>query len=124
MLNEGARIVAEIADAEPRTPYAEKNLDTLCEISAPIDNEEESCYFLKLCTPKISLENEQLCKRFTLSYSINTLPEFVLWKSPASGDYALGLEPTTTKLDDAFAYRTIQKGESVQFELRLGAKKI
>ena len=124
MLDAGARIAAEIDCAEPRTPYAKKNQDTLYEISAPIDNEEESCYFLKLSSPGIALENEHVGKRFVLSYSMDTLSEFVLWKSPASGDYALGLEPSTTKLDDAFAYQTLKRGESVRFELCLGIEKI
>ena len=122
MLDTGAKIKADIISCEPRTPYAAQNTSTLYEVSAPIDNEEESCYFLELATPEVSLINERAGKCFMLAYSRDTLPEFVLWKSPASGDYALGLEPATTKLDSAFSYRTIRRGESVRFALHLGAK--
>lgn len=124
MLDEGAKIIADITSCEPRTPYAKQNEETLDTVSAPIDNEEESCYFLDLERPRISLVNERINKSLTLSYSKETLPEFVLWKSPAGGDYALGLEPATTKLDDLFAYRVIRKGEKISFSLSLGVNTI
>ena len=124
MLDEGGRILADIESYEPRTPYAKANEGTLLDTFAPIDNEEESCYFLKLRTPEISLLGKSVGKRFTLTYSKETLPEFVLWKSPASGDYALGMEPATTKLDGAFTYQTIHKGERICFALNLGVTKL
>ena len=40
----------------------------------------------------------------------------------ASGDYALGLEPSTTKLDEQFAYNTLKAGESVAFSLEFTIK--
>ena len=77
----------------------------------------------KLNEPKISLVNEKIGKKFTVSYSGDTLPDFVEWKSMASGDYVLGLEPCTTELDDRFAYRTIQKGAQVQFCVNISIEK-
>ena len=46
MLDEGARIVADSEVCLPRTPWAEKHLDTAYQISAPIPNMEETCYYL------------------------------------------------------------------------------
>ena len=80
---------------------------------------EECCYFLRLNTPSVTLKNQKNKKAFTLTYSADTLPEFVEWKSMASGDYALGLEPSTTKLDEGFVYRTVASGESIRFALDL-----
>lgn len=37
----------------------------------------------------------------------------------ASGDYALGLEPSTTELDKEFSYRTLSVGERVAMYLRM-----
>ena len=37
----------------------------------------------------------------------------------ASGDYALGLEPTTTLLDDNFEYDTIDAGEKIDFFIEI-----
>ena len=119
MLDEGAKIVADVSSFEPRTPWAEENKETMLQMSLPSPKMEECCYFLHLASPCISLENPKNKKCFTLTYSGETLPEFVEWKSMASGDYALGLEPSTTKLDDAFAYRVLRSGESVRFSLNL-----
>ena len=56
-------------------------------------------------------------KTFTVQYSQETLPWFLEWKSMASGDYALGLEPATTELDDRFTYKQIQPKEKISFKL-------
>ena len=87
------------------------------ELSVP--NQEECCYFLKLNTSEVSLVNEKLGKKLTVSYSGDTLPHFVEWKSMASGDYALGLEPCTTELDDRFTYRTIKPAEKIVFAVNI-----
>lgn len=119
MLDEGAEIRAEIEEAIPRTPWAEERAAQRSIITAPVPEEEETCYFLRLKEPCVSLENKKIQKRFSLAYSGDTLPEFVQWKSMASGDYALGLEPCTTKLDDGFHYSKIAPNEEISFRLRL-----
>ena len=115
MLDDGAKIVADIGNFMPRTEFAKQNERAICEMSGAIPNQEEMCYFLTLNKPTISLVNKKIGKTFTVSYSGNTLPCFVEWKSMASGDYALGLEPCTTELDSNFVYKTIKKQEIVRF---------
>ena len=124
MLDAGAKIVADVESYLPRTPWAKQNEATMYEISDPVVCEEECCYFLELNKPEISLENKKNGKRFTLSYSKDTLPCFVEWKSMASGDYALGLEPCTTKLDDYFEYRTIKPDEKIKFSLSISVNEL
>jgi hypothetical protein len=119
MLDDGAKIVAQVLDCQPRTDWAAQNIDSAYAITAPTPNMEETCYYLKLKTPQVSLVNEKIGKKFTVSYSGDTLPEFLAWKSMASGDYAVGLEPCTTKLDDLFAYSTIQAGQTLSFSVDL-----
>ena len=117
MLDEGARIVTDSDVCLPRTPWAEKNIDTAYQISAPVPNMEETCYYLEPKSSAVSLVNEKIGRTFTVSYSGNTLPNFLEWKNMTSGDYALGLEPCTTKLDDLFAYSTIKAGKTIAFSL-------
>ena len=123
MLDEGAKIIADVEKCTPRTAWAKQNEATMYEMSASMPNQEEACYFLKLHKPEISLVNEKIGKKFTLAYSGDTLPCFVEWKSMASGDYALGLEPCTTKLDDAFAYGTIKEGAEIKFSVNISITK-
>ncbi len=117
MLNEGALIEANVSENYPRTPWSETNKATFLQMESPVPLKEETCYFLKLAEPKVSLKNEKNGKRFSLAYSADTLPCFIEWKSMASSDYALGFEPATTYLDDKFAYKTLAPEEEVTFSL-------
>ena len=113
MLDEGAELLDDAGEIIPRTPWAAEHLAERKKIGAPVDNEEEMCYFLRLKTPRVTLKNAALGKQFTLEWLQETLPHFVEWKSMASGDYALGLEPCTTELDDRFSYSSIAPGQQV-----------
>lgn len=123
-LNEGGKIDVNAKSVTPRTSWAEENLAGWETISAPEDNREETCYFLDMNEGRASYTNPEEDKRFTLSYSQNTLNEFIVWKSMASGDYALGLEPTTTQLDGGFCFSTIQAGEEKHFQVTLSMEKL
>ena len=119
MLDDGAKVIADVESYTPRTAWAKQNEATMYEMNGAVPNQEEACYFLKLSKPEIALVNEKIGKEFTVSYSGDTLPCFVEWKSMASGDYALGLEPCTTELDNRFAYKTIEAGEEIKFFVKI-----
>ena len=119
MLDDGAKVIADVESYTPRTAWAKQNEDTMYAMNDAVPNQEEACYFLKLSKPEIALVNEKIGKEFTVSYSGDTLPCFVEWKSMASGDYALGLEPCTTELDNRFAYKTIEVGEEIKFFVKI-----
>ena len=124
MLDEGVKIVADLESVVPRTLYAEKKMANYNVFEAPIDNEEETCYFLKTKNDSIAVENQKLGKRFTLKYSKDTLPCVVQWNSPASQDYALGIEPATCFLDDKFEYKTIKPNQKICFSLEMNLENI
>ena len=119
MLDEGARVVADTKTVTPRNEWARKNIDKAFIIEQPEDNKEETCYLLELNKNEVSVENDKLGKKFTLSFDGEPLKHFVEWKSMASGDYALGLEPSSSLLDDKFAFSKIQSGEKIKFSIRL-----
>ena len=122
MLDDGAKVIADVESYTPRTAWAKQNEATMYAMNDAVPNQEEACYFLKLSKPEIALVNEKIGKKFTVSYSGDTLPCFVEWKSMASGDYALGLEPCTTELDERFTYLTVGSGEEVSFCLCISVK--
>lgn len=122
MLDAGAELIDDAEEVIPRTPWAAEHIGSRRAIGAAVANQEEMCYFLRLKTPSVSLRNPKINKMFTLKWSQETLPCFVEWKSMAAGDYALGLEPCTTELDDGFAYRRIAAGETICFSLQMRVK--
>ena len=119
MLDDGAKVVADVEGYTPRTEWAKQNEGTMYAMSGAVPNQEETCYFLKIHNAEVALVNEKIGKKFTVSYSGNILPHFVEWKSMASGDYALGLEPSTTELDDKFKYSTLKADSEEKFAVRI-----
>lgn len=122
MLDEGVSIDMDAKNVLPRTEYANKRAAERCEFLAPKDNEEERCYFIDMNEAKVVLSNRKIEKQLTLTYSKETLPHFVQWNSNASHDYALGIEPSTTMLDDRFAYKTLSANDSISFFVNIEVK--
>lgn len=119
LLDEGGRVEADVAEVTPRNAFAAQHQATWSRVEAPKQDFEEVCYFLTLREGRVSYLNERAGKRLMLTYDKEALPRFVLWKSECCGDYALGLEPATTELDDRFAYRTVKPGEHISFSAKL-----
>lgn len=59
-----------------------------------------------------------------LKYDYNILPILAIWKSYKSYDYALGIEPTTTKMGDQFKYNYLKPNENVLINFELSIDEI
>ena len=96
LLSEKAKLnLPEERETIPRTEFAKTGLGRECQFDAPIDSEEERVFFQKMKREFWArLENPELNVRMTISWSGDTLPILSQWRSMASGDYVLGLEPT------------------------------
>ena len=95
LLSEKAHIVfPEARETIPRTAFAKEFLGKELTIDAPIPGEEERCFFQKMEKEFWArLENPDLGVDMTICWSGDTLPMMLEWRSMASGDYCLGLEP-------------------------------
>lgn len=118
-LDAGARLCLNATEVDPCNAVAREQLPMLCEVEAPVPERPECCYYLALQKPEIALHNPHLHKRLTLRYSADTLPRFLLWKSFASGDFALGLEPCTSQIGSRLVMQPIAPGEQKHFMLEL-----
>ena len=79
----------------PRTAFAETGLDRQCSFDPPTDGEEERVFFQKMKDEyRAVLRNREKGIAMTMTWSGDTLPILSEWRSMASGDYVLGLEPT------------------------------
>ena len=62
---------------------------------SPVPGEEERVFFQKMKNEfRAELINPDLHIHMTMTWSGETLPILSQWRSMASGDYVLGLEPT------------------------------
>ena len=124
MLDEGVLVNVQADSVIPRTDYAAKNMHNRTVFAPVKDNEEEYCFFIKDAGENITVINEKINTKLTLTYSKQTLPNFVQWNSPATQEYALGLEPATSFLDDGFTYKQIEPGQSIPFFVNLSFEEI
>lgn len=116
-LDEGVKIIANTLNTRPRTPHAASGLSECFTMSAPVAGMEEQVYYHEVKNGNICVENKRISKRITISYDNKAMPYFIEWKSAASGDYALGIEPSTTLLDGEFNKNIIKAGERKSFPL-------
>ena len=129
LLSEKAHLVLpEERETVPRTEFAKTGLDRTCEFDPPVAGEEERVFFQKMQKEfKARLENPELKIQMEISWSGDTLPILSEWRSMASGDYVLGLEPTNCyimgrheerengTLPVLKAFTTIQNTVKIQF---------
>ena len=98
LLSEKASLILpEERETIPRTEFAKTGMGRELTFDQPIDGEEERVFF-QLMKKEFwaRLENPSLGVNMTISWSGDTLPILSQWRSMASGDYVLGLEPTNS----------------------------
>ena len=84
---------------EGLTSLAKANEATASKITAPISGAEEVVYYHTVNEGKAEYINADLGIGVRILYDSQRLPVLLEWKSMAEDDYALGLEPSTTRFD-------------------------
>ena len=115
MLDEGVTVEQDARSILPRNKHAADHIADRTTFPAPLDNEDESCYYIKNNVPEIVVTNKKLGKKFVLDYTGDTLPCQVQWVTNATRDYALGIEPSTSFMDGYFEYKTIKPDQKIVF---------
>ncbi|MDY3920388.1 MAG: aldose 1-epimerase family protein [Candidatus Limivivens sp.] len=97
MLDAGAEVQIPSVKACLRGEETETELPWK-EVSEPVNRKPEEVFFHTMHADsdgkvRVRVQNQELRTAFTLVYDPVQLPNFAQWKSMASGDYVLGLEP-------------------------------
>jgi len=102
-LEEGARFIAPIKRVAPRDSRAAEDTDKFNIFNLPRAGFVEQVYFFKLTGDDdghtlVMLVNRDETKAVSMSFSLNDLPYFTLWKNTNSVEegYVVGLEPGTS----------------------------
>ena len=97
----------------------QKSIDTLkdCKkIVDPVDVGSEDLFYHVMNKGEVSLKNHKLKIGCTMSYDTKTFPYLVEWKNLVSGDYVLGIEPSTTRFDQ---YKTVKIAAGESHDLKM-----
>ena len=124
MLDSGVLIEAPIVSTEPRTEYAKTKINDCLIMEEPDPNIDETVFFHKVEKGNVKVINKKLGKVVEFNYDEKMLPHFIEWKSMVAGDYALGIEPSTTTLDSDFVKTPIKEGENHIFQIDIDVKNI
>jgi len=131
LLDENARVVVPSTKILPRTEIAKAGISEYETMSIPIDQFSEHVFYIDNAVDKdqntyVALINDKLSLGVFIKYNTTQLPILVEWKSMASGDYALGLEPGNHHLEGRDIERkngtlkTLKPFETMAFDLELG----
>ncbi|MEM2843731.1 MAG: aldose 1-epimerase family protein [Candidatus Bathyarchaeia archaeon] len=102
-LEYGSHFIAPIREVAPRDSRASEGIKEFDIFGPPESGFIEQVYFLKLIGDSngntlVMLTNKDEAKAVSISFSINELPYFTIWKNTNSLDegYVVGLEPGTS----------------------------
>lgn len=103
LLDEGARIILPTKKVIPRDEAAAPYTETYNVMEAPKDCEPEYVFLHELAADEegntfAAVINEKLGMGIRLEFNQKNLPYFMQWKSLASGDYVIGLEPANSSV--------------------------
>lgn len=104
LLEDGARLVADVAHAQPRDPgYSEQAIAQYKHFGPPAPGTPEQVFYLDLSPDEagrcaVGLYNAAKDRGLTVSWPKQQLPEFALWKAlmDERDAYVTGLEPCVT----------------------------
>lgn len=103
LLEEGAEIILPTRKVIPRDEEAAPHTEQYGIMEAPIDNEPEYVFLHELAADEegntfAAVINRRLNMGIRLEFNQKNLPYFMQWKSLASGDYVIGLEPANSSV--------------------------
>jgi hypothetical protein len=103
LLSEAARVVLPVIETIPRDEVAKPGLSSWSAVEAPQDNLPEKVFIHRLASDAAgrsfaALVNPELGLGVRLDFDTRVLPYFMQWKSMASGDYVVGLEPANSSV--------------------------
>lgn len=102
-LDENLRLYVPTRSVTPRDAEAEGHEGEYDRMDPPKDNEPEYVFIHDLKADAVGgtgiiAVNEALDLGFTVRWNTANLPYFMEWKSTASGDYVIGLEPANSSV--------------------------
>lgn len=129
MLDDGAKAYFSTSEIEARTDFAQEGMHNYDVMEAPGVGRDEQCYFHTGHAAEgeafAMLHNEKLGLAAMVRYDKAVFPLLCEWKCMRAGEYALGLEPTTSSVVNRSESRAqglltyLEPGESRDFNVTI-----
>lgn len=102
-LDENCRLYVPSVKVTGREEFSEEHVDGWDRIDSPKDNEPEYVFIHEMKTDEnldtmVLVANHEQNIGLVIEFNQKNLPYFMEWKSMASGDYVLGLEPSNSSV--------------------------
>lgn len=102
-LDEDCKLYVPTRQVTGREAFSAEQEDKWDVMEAPVDGEEEYVFIHDMQSDKnldtmVLVANHRLQIGLTIEFNQKNLPYFMEWKSLASGDYVLGLEPSNSSV--------------------------
>ena len=129
MLDAGAKVYFSAGKVEARTDFAQQGMHNYTEMEEPGCGRDEQCYF-HTEQPQdgeafAMLHNEKLGLAAIVRFDQKVFPLMCEWKCMRAGEYALGLEPTTSGVTNRAEAREagllsyLEPGESREYNVSI-----
>lgn len=129
MLDAGAKCYFSAGHIESRTTFAEEGMHNYFEMEEPGVGRDEQCYYHTQQPENgeafAMLHNEKLGCAAIIRFDAKVFPLMCEWKCMRAGEYALGLEPTTSGVVNRSEARALgnltylEAGESREYNISL-----
>ena len=130
MLSENLRLDIDDKEVVPRDEEAKKGVDKWNTFETPTANRPEEVFYHNPnensdSMVRVNLINTEIKIGAEVVFNKKQLPKLIQWKSMASGDYALGIEPSTSLVGGYEQEKkegrviTLKPGEKRDFNLSL-----
>lgn len=131
LLDEGSLFLVPDIEVVPRDKEAKKGIDEFGKLTAPVDHFKEHVFYHRVAADPdgntfAGIINERLGIGLYIKYNVFQLPRLIQWKSMASGDYVLGIEPANcyvegrVKEKERGTLKKIAPMEKVRFSVEVG----
>lgn len=131
VLDDDARLLIPSVDVKARDELSQAGIDRYAEITGPVDGFTENVFkHSTACDSKgmtgAAVINDRLGLGVYICYDTRELPYLIQWKSMRSGDYALGIMPSTCFVcgrayeRENGTLKTIKSLEKIRFGVEIG----
>lgn len=117
-LDEGLKVEFNNIETIAANATPKENIPYSKMITNPLDVGNEDLFYHYLKDGNVTLISEKVKIKCRMSYDIKKLPILVQWKNLYSGDYVLGIEPSTTRFDE-YKKNKLKPDEENNFEVKI-----